>query len=93
MLDKNYIVTKSNILINCSYNLTSQQQKIILTLASMVQPQDIEFKNYEFKIKDFIELLGVKDDKKYTAIPKTIEGLMKPFKILDDGDLDRKSVV
>jgi plasmid replication initiation protein len=87
MLDKNYIVTKSNILINCSYNLTSQQQKIILTLASMVQPQDIEFKNYEFKIKDFIELLGVKDDKKYTAIPKTIEGLMKPFKILDDGDL------
>lgn len=53
----------------------------------MVQPQDIEFKNYEFKIKDFIELLGVKDDKKYTAIPKTIEGLMKPFKILDNGDL------
>jgi plasmid replication initiation protein len=87
MLDKNHIVTKSNILINCSYNLTSQQQKIILTLASMVQPQDIEFKNYEFKIKDFIELLGVKDDKKYTAIPKMIEGLMKPFKILDNGDL------
>ena len=87
MLDKNYIVTKSNILINCSYNLTSQQQKIILTLASMVQPQDIEFKNYEFKIKEFIELLGVKDDKKYTEIPKAIEGLMKPFKILDNGDL------
>jgi plasmid replication initiation protein len=87
MVDKNHIVTKSNILINCSYDLTSQQQKIILTLASMVQPQDIEFKNYEFKIKDFIELLGVKDDKKYTEIPKTIEGLMRPFKILDNGDL------
>lgn len=86
-MDKNYIVTKSNVLINCSYDLTVQQQKIILTLASMVQPQDIEFKEYEFKIKDFIELLGVKDDKKYTEIPKITEGLMKPFKILDDGDL------
>jgi plasmid replication initiation protein len=86
-MDKNYIVTKSNVLINCSYDLTVQQQKIILTLASMVQPQDIEFKEYEFKIKDFIELLGVKDGKKYTEIPKITEGLMKPFKILDDGDL------
>lgn len=34
-----------------------------LTLASMVQPQDTEFKEYEFKIKEFIELLGVKDEK------------------------------
>jgi len=86
-LKKDYIVTKSNVLINCSYALTVQQQKLILTLASMVQPQDIEFKEYEFKIKDFIELLGVEDKKKYTELPKIAEGLMKPFRILDDGDL------
>ncbi|MCB2362164.1 replication initiation protein [Clostridium estertheticum] len=48
-MDKNYIVTKSNSLINCNYDLSVQEQKIILTLASMVQPQDTEFKEYDFE--------------------------------------------
>ena len=47
-LNKNYIVTKSNKLITCNYDLSLQEQKIILTLASMVQPADTEFKEYEF---------------------------------------------
>lgn len=34
-LDKNYIVTKRNKLITCNYDLSVQEQKIILTLASM----------------------------------------------------------
>ena len=76
-MEKNYIVTKSNKLINCDYDLSVFEQKIILTLASMVQPQDTEFKEYEFKIKDFIKLLGLKDQSKYTEIPKIIRELMK----------------
>jgi plasmid replication initiation protein len=76
-MDKNYIVTKSNKLISCNYDLNLQEQRIILTLASMVQPHDIEFKDYEFRIKDFIELLGVKDEKKYIEVPKITKELMK----------------
>ncbi|WP_309245481.1 replication initiation protein [Clostridium estertheticum] len=88
ILDKNYIVTKSNSLINCNYDLSVQEQKIILTLASMVQPQDTEFKEYEFKIKDFIELLGVKDEKKYTEIPRMTKELMKKvFEIREGKDI------
>lgn len=88
MLDKNYIVTKSNNLITSSYDLSLQEQKIILTLASMVQPQDTEFKEYEFKIKDFIALLGVEDKKKYTEIPKLTKELMKKvFEIKEGKDI------
>ncbi|MBU3187502.1 replication initiation protein [Clostridium estertheticum] len=87
-MDKNYIVTKSNSLINCNYNLSVQEQKIILTLASMVQPQVTEFKKYKFKIKDFIELLGVKDEKKYTEIPRMTKELMKKvFEIRECKDI------
>jgi len=80
--DKDYIVTKSNDLINCSYDLSLQEQKIILTLASMVQPKDEDFKPYTFKIKDFMELLGVKSTTKYIEIPKITKELMaKVFEI------------
>ena len=59
-MEKNYLVTKSNYFImNSSYDLSLEEQKIILTLASMVQPNDEEFKPYIFKISDFMELLGV----------------------------------
>ena len=70
-MDKNYIVKKSNYFImNCSYDLSLEEQKLILTLSSMVQPADEEFKPYKFKISDFIKLLGVETQTKYTEIPK-----------------------
>lgn len=91
-MDKNYIVTKSNKLITCSYDLSSQEQKIILALASMVQPQDKEFKEYEFKIKDFMELLGVNTKTKYTEIPKLTKELMKKvFEIKEGKDIIQMS--
>lgn len=87
-MEKKYIVTKSNKLINSSYDLSLQEQKIILTLASMVQPTDTEFKEYEFKIKDFMELLDVKTKSKYTEIPKITKELMKKvFEIREGNDI------
>lgn len=82
------MVTKSNKLISANYDLSLQEQKIILTLASMVQPQDTEFKEYEFKIKDFIQLLDVKDEKKYIEVPKLTKDLMKKvFEIREGKDI------
>ncbi|GCD13248.1 replication initiation protein [Clostridium tagluense] len=87
-MEKDYIVTKSNKLIACNYDLSLQEQKIILTLASMVQPQDTEFKEYEFKIKDFIELLGIESKTKYTEVPKITKELMKKvFEIREGKDI------
>lgn len=77
-MSKDYLVTKSNYFImNSSYDLSLEEQKIILTLASMVQPNDEEFKPYDFKIAEFMELVGVDDKSKYTEIPKITKELMK----------------
>ena len=84
-MEKDYIVTKSNRLITCNYDLSVLEQKIILTLASMVQPQDTEFKEYEFKIKDFINLLGLKGQSKYTELPKITRELKKKVFDIKEG--------
>ncbi|EPY2275150.1 replication initiation protein [Clostridium sporogenes] len=77
-MNSEYLVTKSNYFImNSSYDLSLEEQKIILTLASMVQPADEEFKPYNFRISEFMELVGVDDKSKYTEIPKITKELMK----------------
>ncbi|MBX4262531.1 replication initiation protein (plasmid) [Clostridium estertheticum] len=86
-MDKNYLVTKSNYFImNSSYDLSLEEQKIILTLASMVQPTDEEFKPYNFKISEFMELVGVEDKSKYTEIPKITKELMKKVFEIQEGN-------
>jgi plasmid replication initiation protein len=86
-MDKDYLVTKSNYFImNSNYDLSLEEQKIILTLASMVQPTDEEFKPYKFKISEFIQLLGVETQTKYTEIPKITKELMKKVLELHEGD-------
>ena len=88
-MDKNFLVTKSNYFImNSSYDLSLEEQKLILTLASMVQPNDEEFKPYIFKISEFMELLGVENQSKYTEIPKITKELMKKvFEIHEENKL------
>lgn len=85
-MNENYLVTKSNYFImNSSYDLSLQEQKIILTLASMVQPDDEEFKSYDFKISDFMKLLDIEDQSKYTEIPKITKELMKKVFEIQEG--------
>jgi plasmid replication initiation protein len=77
-MEKDYLVTKSNFFImNSNYDLSLEEQKIILTLASMVQPIDEEFKPYYFKISDFMKLLEINTKTKYTEIPRITKELMK----------------
>ena len=53
-------VFKANELIQKSrFNLSLQQQKIILYLISKIQPQDDELKLYEFNIADFCRTCGI----------------------------------
>ncbi|NFO72304.1 replication initiation protein [Clostridium botulinum] len=85
-MNRSYLVTKSNYFImNSSYDLSLEEQKLILTLASMVQPDDEEFKPYIFKISDFMDLLGVENQAKYTEIPKITKELMKKVFEIEEG--------
>lgn len=85
-MNENYLVTKANTLITSNYDLSLEEQRIILTLASTVQPDDEDFKPYKFKISDFMELLGIEDKSKYSIIPKVTKELMKKVFEIENGN-------
>lgn len=58
-LNDEHWVTKHNELIQSSYKLTLQQQRILLIIASRIQPKDENFKLYQFNTKDIIDILGL----------------------------------
>lgn len=73
----NKLVTKSNMLIEANYKLGVVEQKIILCLASNIQPTDSDFKTYTLPIKEFNKLLGLKGNPKYTELRKITKDLMQ----------------
>lgn len=76
-MKNDYIVKKSNYFImNCKYDLSIQEQRIILTLASMIKSTDEEFKEYKFSTKEFKELLNLKGQSTYSEIPKITKKLL-----------------
>ena len=71
-------VVKHNDLIQKSrYNLSLQEQKIILYLISKIKPEDEDFKLYEFSIQEFCEVCGIdeKNGKNYSDLKETIKDL------------------
>ncbi|WP_237562777.1 replication initiation protein, partial [Bacillus dakarensis] len=71
-------VTKSNELIESTYKLTLQEQRILLVLASKVQVHDDILKSYRFRAKDFIEIIGNKTGTGfYSYLKETVLGLQK----------------
>lgn len=88
-MEKDYVVAKSNhFIINSSYDLSLEEQRIILTLASLVQPSDEKFKEYSFKVGEFMDLIGVKDRSKYSLLPQITKNLMKKvFEIREENEI------
>lgn len=81
-VNRNNFVTKSNRLIEANYKLGVIEQKIILCLASNIQPTDSDFKTYTLPIKEFTNLLGLRGTPKYTELRKITKELMqKVFEI------------
>jgi plasmid replication initiation protein len=62
------LIVRSNYLIEASYRLTVQEQRIILLMASMIQADDEDFKIYRINIRDFMELAGLAGHSKYEDI-------------------------
>lgn len=72
-----YLVLKSNSLVCANYDLSSQEQKIILMVASLIKPQDKEFYTCTLQIKDFMDLVGIVNKGTYKDIANITKGLMK----------------
>jgi plasmid replication initiation protein len=76
-VNRNNFVTKSNKLIEANYKLGVIEQKIILCLASNIQPTDSDFKTYTLPIKEFTKLLGLKGSPKYKDLRDITKELMQ----------------
>ncbi|WP_294364089.1 replication initiation protein [uncultured Clostridium sp.] len=73
---ENKLVVQANTLIEASYKLKPSQQKFLRVMASMINFGDEDFKMYEFKISELLDLYGIKDQSKYSEIPKQTKELM-----------------
>jgi plasmid replication initiation protein len=75
---RGFIVVKANHLIQKSrFNLSLEEQKIILYLISKIKPEDQEILKYTFSIKDFCQICGFNDKSggNYAYIKQTLKGL------------------
>jgi len=74
--DRYKIVVKSNELIQKSrFDLTLQQQKIVLYLISQINAWDADFKLYKFNIADFCKMCGIENKWYYTELKKAIQDI------------------
>jgi len=73
-----YIVAQGNNLVEARHNnpLSAREQKIVLTMVSMIQPNDEDFKDYRISVKEFSEMLGLTGSTKYTEIKEIAKSLM-----------------
>lgn len=60
-ISENNLVVKSNSIIEASYRLTLEEQKIITVMASMIKLEDKDFQPIRIDIRDFARLLNLKD--------------------------------
>jgi len=75
---REYKVVKHNNLIQKSrYELSTQEQKILLYIITKIKPEDTALELYEFSIKDFCAVCGIDETsgKNYADLKKTIGAL------------------
>lgn len=89
---RNNTVVKANELIQKSrFSLTVQQQKIVLYLISQIQPQDEDFRLYEFSIPEFCRATGIDatSGENYKDLKKAIQEIRDKsiWITLEDGSM------
>ena len=65
------LVKKSNYLIEASYKLSLQEQRIILVVSSLININDNDFKTYKIEAKSLISSLNLSGKSQYSEL-KTI---------------------
>ncbi|MEK4487940.1 replication initiation protein [Psychrobacillus sp. FSL H8-0484] len=82
IISKENTVTKSNLLIEAAYKLSSSEFKLIQTIFSNIQPSDTKTHTYSFPIKEFLDLLELKGKSGYLELKKiTLDLFKKPIAI------------
>ena len=81
------VIKKSNDLIQARYKLTMEEQRLILQLASMIHKDDEDFKSYEIRVADFVQMFGLEKRKSiYTELEESSKRLTgKTIELSRDG--------
>lgn len=77
-VNKDYIVTQANDLIMAKQTkpLTLREKRLVVTLVSMIEPQDEAFKEYNIRLKEFYRLLGLNEIVHYSQLKQVVDELM-----------------
>lgn len=89
MKARNYPVIKANALIQQTrYNLSLQEQKLILHVIQLIKPEDEDFKTYSFSVQDYCKICEIdyKNGKNYQNIKKSLKSLGDKSFWVDTGE-------
>ena len=76
-----------NRLAEARYELTAREQKLLLYVIAMTEPEDDEFKRYVINVGEFAELAGLDKDHLYRELRALAKNLAaKPLVIPDHYD-------
>lgn len=85
-MKKNYIVSKANKLITSKYELSLQEQRLILSLISLIDSKEQrQFYEYEMTTKEFSNLINI-ENTNHTYLSKITKKLMEKVVEIEDGN-------
>ena len=73
---ENYLVSKSNDLIEAKYRLSVQEQRLLAIMISDIKPDDKDFKKYQYKISDILEWINIEDKGYYKKLREITRKLL-----------------
>lgn len=88
-----YVVTKSNALIEMPLNLDLQESRVIYTLISLIQPDDEDFKTHFVKVKEFADILDLQEKNFYKKIREVVTGLQRKTLVIRENNGESDLVV
>lgn len=85
-----YTVTKSNHLIEASYKLTLNEQRLLLITISQIDPRKPIPRTLTVSARDFSEMFGLPSNKAYEALAEATDNLYeRDFRTYDAGRKER----
>lgn len=75
VLNYKNLIVRSNYIIEASYKLSLQEQRIIYILTTKINKDDESFKPYRFTVKEVADIIGSKHKNMYAEISKHIDSL------------------
>ena len=85
VLEKSLVV-QHNKIVEARYRLSIGEQRAIKLLISMIEKDDVDFKEYRIDVSDLISLLGIKTGDIYPAVKRATEKLISNVITFDIGD-------